>query len=117
MKVSYFRGFEWRTLLYRVSGVHFFQVFFVKPAGGGELGDYREEGWIPGKSAVIGALKKRASLHRSEMNGLWIAASHRPVAPAVTVAECVDNALGEIPEPQRNCVALPIRDAKGIYRY
>ena len=72
---------------------------------------------MPGKSAVIGALKKRASLHRSEMNGLWIAASHRPVAPAVTVAECVDNALGEIPEPQRNCVALPIRDAKGIYRY
>jgi hypothetical protein len=55
---SYFRGLDERALLNRVSGVHFFQIFLVKPAGGGELGAYHEEGWMPGNSAVIGALKK-----------------------------------------------------------
>ena len=97
-----------------MSGVHWFQVFFVKLAGGGELGVYHEEGWMPGKSAVIGTFKKRASLPRSELDGIWIAVSRRPATPAVKVAECVDNALGEILEPQRNCAALPIRDANGV---
>jgi hypothetical protein len=41
-----------------VSGVHFFQPFFGKNAGGGELDVYHEEGWMPWKSAVIGALMK-----------------------------------------------------------
>jgi hypothetical protein len=33
-----------------VSSVHFFQLFFGKPAGGGELDVYHEEGWMPGKT-------------------------------------------------------------------
>jgi hypothetical protein len=109
----YFRGLDWRALLYCVSGVQFFQLFFSKPAGGGELDVYHEEAWMPGKNAVIGTLKNRASLPRSEVIGLWIAVSHRSATPAVTVAEFVDKALGKILEPQRNCAALPIRDANG----
>jgi hypothetical protein len=107
-------------------GWHFYtacQVFtsskssFVKPAGGGELGVYHEEGWMPGKNAVTGSLKKRVSLPGSEVDGLWLPVSHRPATPEVTVPECVDDALGEILQPQRNCVALPIRDANGVSRY
>ena len=97
-----------------MSGVHFIQVFFVKPAGCGELGVYQEEGWMPGKDAVIGALKKRAGLPRYDVGGLWIAVSHWPATPAVTVAKCVDKALGEILQPQRNCAALPIRGANRV---
>lgn len=44
---------------------------------------------------MIGTLKKRASLSRSEVDGLWTAVSQRPGTPAVTVAEYVDCALGE----------------------
>ena len=35
----------------------------------------------------------------------------------VDVAECAENALDEILEPQRNCAVLPIRDAKGVFHY
>ena len=76
--------------LYRVSGVHFIQLFVVKAAGGGELDVYHEEDWMPGKNASIGRLKKRAGLPRSEANGLWIAVSQRPVTPTATVAERAD---------------------------
>jgi len=72
---------------------------------------------MPGKNRVIGVLKERASLPRSEVNGFWIAIFRRPPTPAVTVAEYVDNALREILEPQRNCAALRIRDANGACRY
>ena len=41
--VSYSRGFDWLALSHSVPGVHFFQVFFVEPAGGGEHGVYHEE--------------------------------------------------------------------------
>jgi hypothetical protein len=61
---------------------------------------------MPGTNAVIGTIKNRVSLPNSEVDGLWIAVSHRPATPTVTVAECVDNALGEILQPQRNSAAL-----------
>ena len=105
-----------RTFIQRVR-CSLLPSLLVKPAGGGELGVHHEAGWMPGKNAVIGTLKKRASLSRSEVDGLWIAVSHRPASQAVTVAMCVDHALGEILQPQRNCAALPIRDVKGRYRF
>ena len=58
IRVSYFRRLDWRALLNSVSGVHFLQVFFVKPPGCDELGVYPEEGWMPTKNAVIVTLKK-----------------------------------------------------------
>jgi hypothetical protein len=72
--------------------VHFFQVFLVKPAGGGELGVYHEESWMPGKNAMIASLERRAGLPRTEVDLIWIAVSHRPATLAVRVTECVENA-------------------------
>ena len=71
----------------------------------------------PVGNALIGTSEKRTSSNMSEVDGLWIALSDGPATLAVTVAECVDNALVEILQPLPNGAALPIRDANRVFGY
>jgi len=45
----------------------------------------------PGKKAVIGAPKKRASLSRSEIEGLYVAVSQRETVLAVVSTACANS--------------------------
>ena len=48
----------------------------------------RDFGFGSGKKAVIGTLKNRASFSKSEMDGLWVAVSHREIVLAVVPTAC-----------------------------